>query len=268
MGAISDGSSKIYTRDESGKTVDIARENRIRGNAQHSWGAVLAQGVPSLFMCVGARIGGSSNNDTETDIENASQSDIARIEELKTELNGYLTALNIKSADQINEAVSTAQDNYAPKKLAVDNAQAALDKYKADYENLPAEQRPENYDSEVQSLEGELKQVQEAEKAAKAELDKVIENANKAYECAQKLAELRQHVISDPYITESKETLHSFNEARTEFMSATTDDAKRAAAKKLYELAEKEPNNQTMKTVISLLEESYKLKDYKETPAS
>ena len=51
-------------------------------------------------------------------------------------------------------------------------------------------------------------------------------------------------------------------------MSATTDDAKKAAAKKLYELAEKEPDNKTIKPVITLLEKSYKLKDYKETPAS
>ena len=242
MGAISDGSSKIYTCGESGKTVVVADENRKRGIAQHSFGGLtLAKALPELLM------GGCNKFDKfreNKNVENTKDKETeTKIEELKTELNGYLTALNIKSADQINEAVSTAQDNYASKGIAVSEAQAALDKYNKD--NRTPDSIPGNCDANLQILKDNLQKAKEAEQTAKTELDKVIENAKKAYECAEKLAKLREHVISHPYIKESKETLRSFNEARTEFMSATTDDAKKAAAKKLYELAEKEPDNKT-----------------------
>ena len=98
----------------------------------------------------------------------------------------------------------------------------------------------------------------EAEKVIKTEtakLKEIQENAENAYKIYQKYAELAYVGKDNNYVKETKESLHEFNNQRTIFLTSTNPAEKKAAAKKIKDMAEDSNNkdNNSIQATYKLL---------------
>lgn len=149
MGAISDGSAKIYTL-RNGEQIDVAKENRLRGASSHSLlGLTLAQLGPSIFMKVAshtaAKIENKSKNVTTEEAKEET------LKELQKERHVLMEQIGAKETTEFN----TIQDD-------------KLNEIKSLKDEADSEIQTKN--SEITGLQGELGSLQDALTAKLGEL--------------------------------------------------------------------------------------------------
>lgn len=287
MGAISDGSSKIYVKRDDGTTIDIARENRLRGNAQHSWGVALAQGVPSLFMCLGSKIGESNSSPSGTD-DGKNQSD-TKEKQLEEKRNSILLTLNVDrnlSGDELVTKFNELQTEHTEKITQIQNETAnKIDPINAEITALSNEIAKLDTVTDKATIEETQKKIKLKQEEIKNLKTKAAEDIKKAQKEWNEKSKLMQEVleidrqladIADGGVGKATGNLKKFNKAadkfRKNYMKGGTVSQKATEAAKELKKAYEDFGAETPSSVTSLWnlykDEVEQIIKQKETPAS
>lgn len=252
---------------------NVADYNRMNGWSGHTAaGVVLSQNLPSVFMALTGKLVenkiAKENNKSENTSENSERT---RLEE---ELKKALNDIGAKDENNINEAVTEKQNQYEQE---IQTAQEAVnkftnnqDEYSLQIATLSTQLAGLNEQNDPNGIQrGQIKaqieelktkqqnalklaqeNLQSIKKTAEAELNKITTRASEALKILQQLADLNK--VGDDIVTvhESTEALHYFSNARTAFQKALNDNndvEAKSQAKKLKELYEANPNNETIR---------------------
>lgn len=280
MGRITDGSAEKYVIDESGKKVDVARENRLRGVSGHSvLGASLAQGLPSLFMCVGAKIADGNSSRSEDTPESKETQLKEKRENLLRKLNidpnttgeALITAFNKNQQKYQDEITRITSDSTS----TIKNLQGDVASSTEELARLtPGTQDYKNKEQEIQNLQKEIKAEQ---KKAADEIKEFQKKWSYESDIMQQVIDIDKQIASlaDGGVGEKTDNLKKFNNAANNFRKnymkggVITDNAKNAAKelKEAYEgFGDKAPNSVTSLWKLYKDEVEFILKE--ETPAA
>lgn len=157
MGAISDGSAKIYTKNSDGTQIDIAKEKQKSGESNHTAaGVVLSQLGPSIFLKLTEHATSKINNKNEISEETKEEN----IKELQKQRHVLMEQIGTKETSEFD----TIQDE-------------KLNEIKSLRAEADGEIQTKN--SEIGSLQNELASLQETLNGKLTELAQAPEE-NKA----------------------------------------------------------------------------------------
>ena len=258
------------------RAKNTAQINAANGKTGHSYaGVILSQLAPSIFMGVLNKIESSQDGKGGSDSKNLSVDEDRKSYERK--LNKALNKIGAENADDINEAITRAQNERDTKVKA---AQTDVDAYKngtdtystqiADLEkqltnsNITDEEKTKiNNDIEKlenkknKALEKAEKNLEKVVKAENAKVDTVCENASYAFSYLEILASMKS-------IDDSQEvTVEEQNEALNEIVTHRnlinrnneSLEIKKYAALRIKELAESNPDNKTLQSGYRIIEQ-------------
>lgn len=252
----------------------VAEYNAQNGNGGHTFlGYTLATNLPSIFMSLTSKIAEKSDGKGGAEKSEESESSQKQLKKLETQLNDALAKIGASDGTQINEAVAKAQEEcqtkIVPAQTLLNNINAGTDEYSIKIAELKQQlgtglealnnQNAATIKIQIDNLETQkAKAKSEAEKVIKTEtakLKEIQENAENAYKIYQKYAELAYVGEDNNYVKETKESLHEFNNQRTIFLTSTNPAEKKAAAKKIKDMAENSNNkdNNSIQTTYKLL---------------
>ena len=252
----------------------VAEYNAQIGNGRHTFlGYTLATNLPSLFMGLTEKIAEKSDGKGGAEKSEESESSQKQLKKLETQLNDALAKIGASDGTQINEAVAKAQEEcqtkIAPAQTLLNNINAGTDEYSIKIAKLKQQlgtglealnnKNAATIKIQIDNLETQkAKAKSEAEKVIKTEtakLKEIQENAENAYKIYQKYAELAYVGEDNNYVKETKESLHEFNNQRTIFLTSTNPAEKKAAAKKIKDMAEDSNNkdNNSIQATYKLL---------------
>lgn len=188
--------------------------------------------------------------------------------DLESKLNKCLNKIGAKNADDINEAVSRAQDERDTKIKAaqteVDAFKNGTDIYSTQIADLKTQLTNSNLtDEEATKIKNKIKKLETKRdkalekaqnnldnviKTENAKVDKICGEATSALSYLEQLASLKS--INDNEEVTVQEQTEALNEFATHrnIICSNTDDikTKQQAAKRIQELVEANPNNKTM----------------------
>ncbi len=252
----------------------VAEYNAQNGNGGHTFlGYTLATNLPSIFMSLTSKIAEKSDGKG-----GAGKSDDEIRKEQSKKLNNYLKAIGATDENDINEAVSRAQDARDTK---VNAAQAEVDafvnetdKYSIEIANLKMqlvsgteltdEQNKNNakINSKIEKLEEKKKdalqkaksKLIEITKTENEKLDAICEKASQALAVLDSLENFNALEGEDVKVEETTEALNEFATHRNILNSKTeTLEIKQYAARRIQQLAEANPNNKTLQNAYTMI---------------
>lgn len=255
----------------------VAEYNAANGNSRQSFiGYTIATNFPSVFMTLTSKIA-----DKKDGKGGASEtSDDSELKALNKQFKQILKKIGANDETQINEAVAEAQNKSQTKintaQAEVDSFNNGTDKYSTQIatlqgqlvtgEDLTDEQKANNdkINNKIESLNKERTKAQEK---AQKNLEKVVEtetaniqevkaNAEEAYKIFEQISNLADVDHEDNnYVREKNEVLHDLNNQRTAFLTSTNPADKKAAAQKIKQMAEENPNDTNIQTTYKLLKD-------------
>ena len=256
---------------------DTALYNRMNGVSGHTTaGVVLAQEVPCIFMSLTTKIAehqsAKENNETENTSEDAER------KRLQKELRKALKDIGASDENDINEAVTRAQDARdtaiaEQQKKGNTEVQNVYNSYQTKIDDLNKSLTTETDENKITSIKNKIQDLQtkqeekvaEAKQKAQEKLNKVIEKENKevsnvcsrateAFAILEALNFLNS-VEEDPEpVKEQTEALTEFATHRNILNSKTESlENKKYGAMRLKKLAEENPNNKTLQNAYKMI---------------
>lgn len=254
---------------------DVAKYNAANGNSRQSFvGYLISTNAPSIFMSLTSKIAEKSDG-------KGGASEVSEDSELKTlkrQFKQVLNKIGAKDETQINESVADAQNKSQTKiniaQAEVDSFNNGTDKYSTQIatlqsqlvtgEDLPDAQKANNdkINNKIESLNKERTKAQEKAqknleqtvKTETANIQEVKANAEEAYKIFEKISGFVDVDNEDNnYVREKNEVLHDLNNQRTVFLTSTNPTDKKAAAQKIKQMADENPNDINIQTTYKLL---------------
>ena len=254
---------------------DVAKYNAAKGNSRQSVaGYLLSTNAPSIFMSLTSKIAEKSDG-------KGGASEVSEDSELKTlkrQFKQVLNKIGAKDETQINESVADAQNKSQTKintaQAEVDSFNNGTDKYSTQIATLQSqlvtgadltdEQKANNdkINKKIESLnkdrtkaqEKAQKNLEQTVKTETANIQEVKANAEEAYKIFEKISGFVDVDNEDNnYVREKNEVLHDLNNQRTVFLTSTNPTDKKAAAQKIKQMADENPNDINIQTTYKLL---------------
>ena len=256
---------------------DTALYNRMNGVSGHTTaGVVLAQAVPSIFMSLTTKIAEHQSAKENGETENTSED--AERTRLQKELRKALKDIGASDENDINEAVTRAQDARdtaiaEQQKKGNTEVQNVYNSYQTKIDDLNKSLTTETDENKITSIKNKIQDLQtkqeekvaEAKQKAQEKLNKVIEKENKevsnvcsrateAFAILEALNFLNS-VEEDPEpVKEQTEALTEFATHRNILNSKTESlENKKYGAMRLKKLAEENPNNKTLQNAYKMI---------------
>ena len=254
---------------------DVAKYNAAKGNSRQSFvGYAIATNASSIFMSLTSKIAEKSDGKGGA----SEVSDDRELKTLKRQFKQVLNKIGAKDETQINESVADAQNKSQTKintaQAEVDSFNNGTDKYSTQIATLQSqlvtgadltdEQKANNdkINQKIESLNKERTKAQEKAqknleqtvKTETANIQEVKANAEEAYKIFEKISGFVDVDNEDNnYVREKNEVLHDLNNQRTAFLTSTNPTDKKAAAQKIKQMAEENPNDINIQTTYKLL---------------
>lgn len=257
---------------------DVAKYNAANGNSRQSFAgyaiSAIATNAPSIFMSLTSKIAEKSDGKGGA----SETSDDSELKTLKRQFKQVLNKIGAKDETQINESAADAQNKSQTKintaQAEVDSFNNGTDKYSTQIatlqsqlitgEDLADDQKANNdkINKKIESLNKERTKAQEKAqknleqtvKTETANIQEVKANAEEAYKIFEKISGFVDVDNEDNnYVREKNEVLHDLNNQRTVFLTSTNPIDKKAAAQKIKQMAEENPNDINIQTTYKLL---------------
>lgn len=254
---------------------DVAKYNAANGNSRQSFvGYAIATNASSIFMSLTSKIAEKSDGKGGA----SEVSDDRELKTLKRQFKQVLNKIGAKDETQINESVADAQNKSQTKintaQAEVDSFNNGTDKYSTQIatlqsqlvtgEDLPDAQKANNdkINKKIESLnkdrtkaqEKAQKNLEQTVKTETANIQEVKANAEEAYKIFEKISGFVDVDNEDNnYVREKNEVLHDLNNQRTVFLTSTNPTDKKAAAQKIKQMADENPNDINIQTTYKLL---------------
>lgn len=254
---------------------DVAKYNAAKGNSRQSFvGYAIATNASSIFMSLTSKIAEKSDGKGGA----SETSDDSELKTLKRQFKQVLNKIGAKDETQINESVADAQNKSQTKintaQAEVDSFNNGTDKYSTQIatlqsqlvigEDLTDEQKANNdkINKKIESLNKDRtkaqdkaqKNLEQTVKTETANIQEVKANAEEAYKIFEKISGFVDVDNEDNnYVREKNEVLHDLNNQRTVFLTSTNPTDKKAAAQKIKQMAEENPNDINIQTTYKLL---------------
>lgn len=254
---------------------DVAKYNAAKGNSRQSFvGYAIATNASSIFMSLTSKIAEKSDGKGGA----SEVSDDSELKTLKRQFKQVLNKIGAKDETQINESVADAQNKSQTKiniaQAEVDSFNNGTDKYSTQIATLQSqlvtgadltdEQKANNdkINQKIESLNKERTKAQEKAqknleqtvKTETANIQEVKANAEEAYKIFEKISGFVDVDNEDNnYVREKNEVLHDLNNQRTAFLTSTNPNDKKAAAQKIKQMADENPNDINIQTTYKLL---------------
>lgn len=261
---------------------DVAKRNAAMGVADYNApkkngedpASTLVTIFPQLFMGFTEKIAEKSDGKGGA----SETSDDSELKTLKRQFKQVLNKIGAKDETQINESVADAQNKSQTKintaQAEVDSFNNGTDKYSTQIAtlqsqlvtgaDLPDAQKANNdkINNKIESLNKERTKAQEKAqknleqtvKTETANIQEVKANAEEAYKIFEKISGFVDVDNEDNnYVREKNEVLHDLNNQRTVFLTSTNPTDKKAAAQKIKQMADENPNDINIQTTYKLL---------------
>ena len=254
---------------------DVAKYNAANGNSRQSFvGYLISTNAPSIFMSLTSKIAEKSDGKGGA----SETSDDSELKTLKRQFKQVLNKIGAKDETQINESVADAQNKSQTKintaQAEVDSFNNGSDKYSTQIATLQSqlvtgadltdEQKANNVkiNKKIESLnkdrtkaqEKAQKNLEQTVKTETANIQEVKANAEEAYKIFEKISGFVDVDNEDNnYVREKNEVLHDLNNQRTVFLTSTNPNDKKAAAQKIKQMADENPNDINIQTTYKLL---------------
>lgn len=254
--------------------MGVADYNAPKKNGEDPFASTLVTIFPQLFMGFTEKIAEKSDGKGGA----SETSDDSELKTLKRQFKQVLNKIGAKDETQINESVADAQNKSQTKintaQAEVDSFNNGTDKYSTQIatlqsqlvtgEDLTDEQKANNdkINKKIESLnkdrtkaqEKAQKNLEQTVKTETANIQEIKANAEEAYKIFEKISGLVDVDNKDNnYVREKNEVLHDLNNQRTVFLTSTNPTDKKAAAQKIKQIAEENPNDINIQTTYKLL---------------
>lgn len=170
MGAIADGSAKIYTKD-----FDIAQYNRTYGNDKHSFlGLTLSSMIPQILAGVSNTLGEKINSEDN----NSSESDNKSIEVIQEDINKKLGEVGCSDISEVEAKIeqnqvelSRIENNIDGLNSTIQNCNSRILSLKTQIEYLESLPSGENNNAQINELKTQLEALETQLETAQIDLE-------------------------------------------------------------------------------------------------
>lgn len=271
MGAISDGSANIFTKRADGTQIDIAKENRLRGNEKHSLlGLTLTQGLPQLLaggaMSIGSKIENKNNENISEESKDETIKELQKqrhvlMEQIGTESTDDFNRIQNQKLEEIKSLQAERDDEVKAGTAVVDGLYSELGELGETLNGKLAElagateENKSSIEAEIKQIKADIKAKEKEIKTAEADVKKIateyaneINNLGKEYnnisEKMQKVLDLDRQISNyqDGGVSSKTDDLKKFNKVADAYRKAVKnpDDEKslKEAAKNLKDTYE------------------------------
>lgn len=271
MGAISDRSAEIFTKYSDGTQIDVAKENRLRGNDEHTLlGLTLAKLGPSVFGNLAERVAAkveSKSNDVPSEetkdetIKNLQKERHVLMEQIGAKETTEFNRIQDEKLKEIEKLKSEVDGEIQKKNSEITGLQGELSGLQETLNSKLAElaQAPEENKASIQAeikqikadIKAKEKEIETAQKEAKklaADYETKINALGKEYNTLsskmQQVLDLDRQIsdIEDGGVSSKTEDLKSFSKAADTYRKAmknpNDEEGLKKAAKELKDTYE------------------------------